>query len=120
MGTITKNHLSQSSNGGPIVISATSSPGTIIHTTSITASIIDEIWLYATNIDLVARNLTVEIGGTASSNRITLGVPAQTGLSIVLPGTIISGNGSTSSIIRAFSSSSNVVNVLGYINRIDQ
>jgi len=117
MGTITKNHLSQSSNGGPIAISATSSPGTIIHTTSITASIIDEIWLYAT---ISIRTLTIEVGGTASNNKITIGIPAQTGLSIILPGTIISGNGSTSSIIRAFSSSSNVVNVLGYINRIEQ
>jgi len=120
MGTITKNHLSQSSNGGPIAISATSSPGTIIHTTSITASIIDEIWLYATNNDISIRTLTIEVGGTASNNKITIGIPAQTGLSIILPGTIISGNGSTSSIIRAFSSSSNVVNVLGYINRIEQ
>mgnify|MGYP006888290384 CR=1 FL=1 len=117
MGTITKNHLSQSSNGGPIAISATSSPGTIIHTTSITASIIDEIWLYATNNDNVTRSLTVEIGGISS---MTLGISAKTGLSIILPGTIISGNGSTSSTVSAYSSNTNVVNVLGYINRIEQ
>ncbi len=117
MGTITKIHLSQSSNGGPIAISATSSPGDIIHLSGITSSTIDEIWLYATNNDNVTRSLTLEIGGISS---MTLGISAQTGLSIILPGTIISGDGSTSSVIRAYSSATSVINVLGYINRIEQ
>ena len=49
MGTISKEILSGSTNGKPIQVSATSSLGDTIHTTLASASVIDEIWLYAQN-----------------------------------------------------------------------
>jgi len=44
---ITKVVLSGSTDGKPIVITATESPGNLIHTASATE--IDEIWIYLSN-----------------------------------------------------------------------
>lgn len=118
MGAIQKLPLSGSSQGNPIQIVATASPGTTIHTTGSSSTIIDEVWLYAANIDTANRTLTVEYGATASSNIVEVVIPAKSGLSIVLPGSIITGNGSVGATISAFASTTNVINVLGYINRI--
>lgn len=119
MGTITKLHLSSSLHGEPIQISATGSPGNIIHTTTTSSNIIDEVWLYANNINVNDCNLNVHFAGTGSNNLITVGIPAQTGLFIIIPGNTISGKGSTPSYVRAYSSITGSINVSGYINRIE-
>jgi hypothetical protein len=119
MPTFTKVHLSGSAGGEPIKIVATSSTGTIVHTTNINSSVIDEIWLYATNTDTVLRALTIEYGGTTNpDNRIIIGIPAQSGLTICLAGLILSGTGVVGRSVTAFASSTNVINVMGYVNRI--
>jgi len=119
MGTISKVVLSGSLQGRPIQITATGSTGTTIHTTLSSSTIIDEVWLYATNGDTVQRTLTVEYGGTGSTSEVVVGIPSRSGLSIVLPGTILSGDGSSGSTITAYSSVANTINILGYVNRIN-
>lgn len=118
MAIFTKEFLSSSSNGAPIAVTASSSPGTIIHTTGTNQSIIDEVWIYANNISMAQTTLTLEYGGTASNNRLILPIPAQSGLTIVAPGLILRGTGSTFSTIRAYTNTVDTVNVVGYINRI--
>ena len=49
MATFSKQLLSGSTNGRPIAVSASATPGTIIHTSQSGTSGIDEVWLYATN-----------------------------------------------------------------------
>ena len=63
MATFSKLKLSGSTNGRGIAVTATATLGTTIHTAHATA--LDEIWLYAANIDSTARILTVEFGGVA-------------------------------------------------------
>jgi hypothetical protein len=118
MGTISKIVLSGSSQGKPIQVTATSSNGTTIHSTGTSSTTIDEVWLYATNNDTISANLTIEYGGIGTASEITLGVPSKSGLSIILAGSILTGTGTASTTIKAYASTTNVVNLLGYINRI--
>lgn len=118
MGTISKLKLSSSTVGAPIQVVATSTPGTTIHTTGTSATTIDEVWLYATNSDTVQVNLTIEYGGTGVANEIKVGIPASSGLSILLPGLVLSGDGSLASSIRAYASTTNKINIVGYVNRM--
>lgn len=118
MGSISKLKLSGSTVGNPIQVVATSTPGTTIHSTLTSATTIDEVWLYATNSDTVQVNLTIEYGGTGTANEIKLGIPAGSGLSIVLPGLVLSGDGTVASVIRAYASTTNKINIVGYVNRM--
>ena len=114
MATITKHILSGSTYGQPISVAATGTPGTTIHTTGTSATIIDEIWLYATNNNTSAINLTIEYG----SGDISLSIPSKSGLSIVLSGLVLTGSGSAGTAVKAFASSANQIEVSGYVNRI--
>lgn len=118
MGSIAKLPLSGSTQGTPIAVAATGTPGTTVHTTGTSATIVDEVWVYATNIDTVSRNLTIEYGGTGAAQRIEVAIPAKSGLSLVLTGLIITGTGSGTNTIAAFASATNVINLIGYVNRI--
>jgi hypothetical protein len=119
MGTISKEILSGSTNGKPLQITATGSTGTIIHTTLASSTILDEVWLYAVNTAATQTSLTIEYGGTGTSNEIQIGIPSKSGLSIVLAGTILKGDGAVGSVIRGYASVGSVINVVGYVNRIN-
>jgi len=120
MAKYSKVLLSGSTRGRPIKVSATSSGGAnTIHTTGISSSIIDEVWIYATNTSSTDVVLTVEFGGTTSpDDRIEITVPGDSGLLLVTPGLVLTGDGSSGSAIKAFAGTGNVINVVGYINRI--
>lgn len=118
MGTIAKLPLSGSSGGRPIQITATGSTGTTIHTTGTSSTAVDEVWLYATNVDITQRNLTIEYGATGSANEIWVGIPARSGISIVMPGTVLTGDGVNASTITAYASATASINIVGYVNRI--
>lgn len=118
MATFTKKILSGSTDGRPVLVAATSSPGTTIHTGSSTAATLHEVWLYASNPSGVQRTVTIQWGGTTSPNdHITFALPAQSGLVVVAPGLILKGN-ATPLVIRAFADSANQVNISGYVNEI--
>lgn len=118
MAEFSKRVLSGSTNGRAILVAGTASPGTTIHTGSTATGTIDEVWLYATNTDTTARKLTIEWGGTASpDDLIELTVPAESGLTLVVPGLPVEAAG-TALVVRAFAGSANVVTVHGYVNRI--
>lgn len=118
MTTYNKTILSGSTDGRAILVAATATPGTTIHTGSSTASTLDEIWIYATNTDTTDRKLTIEWGGTSSpGDLIEFTVPAENGLYLVVPGLTIKGN-ATPLVVRAFAATTNVITVSGYVNRI--
>jgi hypothetical protein len=118
MATFTKQVLSGSTDGKGIIVAATATAGTTIHTGSATATVIDEIWLYAVNTSASAVKLTIEYGGvTAPNDNIEFSVPPEAGLYLIVPALLIKGN-ATPLIVRAFAATANVVVVHGYINRI--
>jgi hypothetical protein len=118
MPTYTKKILSGSTDGRPVLVAATASAGTVIHTGSSISTTLEEVWLYASNSTGVQRTLTVQWGGTTSPNdSITLFLPAQSGLTLVAAGLIIKGN-ATPLVVRAFADSANQVSIVGYVNEI--
>lgn len=119
MASYTKVLLSGSTQGKAIKVAATTSTGTTIHATGTSASVIDEIWLYAYNSSGSTVSLTIQFGGTSTpDNDITVGIPSLSGLVLVLPGICLTGTGSAANTIYAYASSANVVTVTGYVNRI--
>lgn len=118
MSTFNKVLLSGSTGGRPIQVGATSGTGTTIHTTQVSSSTIDEVWLYATNVTGTSVDLTIDFGGTATGDKIITTLPAKQALYILAPGLVLTGDGSNGRVIRATASTTNVINVTGYINRI--
>jgi hypothetical protein len=119
MATFSKVKLSGSTNGRGIKVAATATAGTTIHATGTSSSILDEIWLYAYNSDSAAIVLTIEFGGvSAPDDNIKLSIPATSGLTLVVPGLILSGTGSAASTVAAFAATADKIVITGYVNRI--
>ena len=115
MVTATKRKLSGSIDGKPILIAATGTPGTEIHTavSGTTAGTYDEIWLWVHNTSASTVQLTIEFGGaTAPDQNIVMSVTARQGLYLAVPGLILQ-NAAT---VKAFAATANVITVIGFVN----
>ena len=118
MATFSKIVLSGSTDGRGVLLSGTTSGGAnTVHTASATATVFDEVWLYAQNTDTTPRKLTVEWGGTGAGDIFEITIPAESGLTLVSPGLVLKGN-ATPLVVKAFAATTNVVAVYGYCNRI--
>ena len=114
MATFTKAKLSGSTNGRGILVAATATLGTTIHTAHATA--LDEVWLYAVNTHTSAVVVTIEFGGVTSPADVikqSIAV-APSGLVLVCPGLLVTG----SVVITAFAGTTNVIEIFGYTHRI--
>lgn len=119
MATYSKVQLSGSTGGRLIKVAQTATAGTTIHATGTSSTIIDEVWLYAVNSDTTDRKLTIEWGGTSSpDDLIEQTITAESGLILILPGLLISGDGTSARTVRAFAASANVIMIGGYVNRL--
>ena len=119
MATYSKQYLSASTNGAPVKVVATASTGTTIHATGTSASVTDEIWLYAYNSASTSVVLTVQYGGTSSpDNDIKVSIPSQSGLTLVVPGLLLRNVGDFPGSIKAYAATANVITLSGYVNRI--
>jgi hypothetical protein len=119
MATFTKVKLSESTDGRPIKVAATSiGSGTTIHTGSSTATTYDEIWLYAMNSSSSNVKLTIGWGGTSDpDDLIELTILPEAGLVTVAPGLVLKGN-ATPLIVKAAAATANVVTLHGFVNQI--
>lgn len=117
MATIARQLLSGSTNGRPIKVAASATPGTTIHTALSGTSGFDEVYCWVTNTSSGAVTLTVEFGGTTNpDDRLTndYSIPANS-----LPIPIVTGqNLQNSLVVKMYASSANVLVVTGYVNRI--
>ncbi len=117
MATALKRKLSGSTDGKPIKVAATATPGTTIHAAvaGTTAGTFDEIWLWAYNGHTVAVVLTIEFGGVGVPDQnIILTLPAKSGLIPIAPGLILQN----SMAVGAFASVANVITLMGFVNAI--
>lgn len=112
MATYSKQLLSGSTSGKPILVAASATPGTLIHTAHATA--LDEVWLYCSNTSATAVKLTIEFGGVTNTENIEITVAGESGLTLIIPGLLLTG----SSVVRAFAGTGSVLAVYGYVNRI--
>ena len=105
-------------DGLGILVAATATAGTALHTASSTATTMDEVWLYAYNNHSASILLTIEFGGvTAPKDVIKQTLTAQNGLVLVVAGLLIQGN-ATAKIVRAFAATASQISIFGYVNRI--
>lgn len=117
MATALKRKLSGSTDGKAVLIAATSTPGTTIHTAvaGTTAGTFDEVWLWAFNSHTSTIVLTVEFGGaTAPDQNIVVTLAAKSGLIPIVPGLILQ-NGTT---VKAFADTTNKITISGFVNAI--
>lgn len=110
MATFTHHILSASTDGQPVAVAATATPGTTLHTAHATA--LDEITLVVSNIHTAAVELTLEVGGvtTADQQKFTLAAKESRELPRIRL--------TNSKVLKAFADSANKVNVTGRITRI--
>jgi hypothetical protein len=114
---INKAKLSGSTDGRAILVVATATPGTTVHTAVAGTGDdnFDEIWLWAMNTDTATRKLTVEFGGTTVPNDLVeLTLQPEAGYILVCPGLILQ-NGV---LVRAFAAAANLVTLTGFINKV--
>lgn len=115
MATFSKVLLSGSSNGKAILVAATATAGTTIHTATSGSTDLDEIWLYAVNSSASTVKLTLEWGeATAPNGNIELTINAEAGLALLTPGLLLQN----SLVVRAFAATANVITIHGFVNRI--
>lgn len=107
--------LSGSTNGRPIPIAATATPGTTLHVVG--ANGFEELFIWVSNVTAVAAALTLEFGGTGDpADHLVKGysIPANSGPMPIAVGQRLSG-GVT---VRAFSGTASALNATGYVNKV--
>lgn len=115
MATYSRAHLSGSTNGLPIPVAATATPGTLLHTA--VASGFDEVYLWVSNVTGSAATLTLEWGGVTDPGSLltkALSIAANSGPVPVAVGQVLSGG----LVVRAFSATGAALNITGFVNRI--
>jgi hypothetical protein len=117
MANYSKQLLSGSTNGEPIAVAATAiGSGTSLHVAVAGTSALDEVYLYVTNTDGAAHQLTLSWGVTSTgglvSNAVT--IPANSGPLPVVTGLLLQ-NGLA---ILAAADVANKLNITGFVNRI--
>lgn len=109
--------LSGSTNGRPIPIAATSTPGTTIHTAISGTTGFDEIYLWVTNTSGSAVALTVEFGGVTNPDDHLVDAYSIPANSLPIPialGQRLQGG----VLVKAFAGTTGVLVATGYYNRV--
>jgi len=119
MAAITKRVLSGSVDGLAIAVSSTSGGVITAHTGPSSSSIIDEVWLYATNELTTTISLVVEWGASSSLTAIYQDIVPREGPQLVAPGLVIQGN-ATPKVISVWGTVKDQLVIHGYVNRLDQ
>lgn len=114
MATFSKIPLSGSTNGKGILVAATATTGTTIHTAVSGTSSFDEVWLYAHNNSTSSVKLTIEYGSTAVQDNLEITIPGESGLVLVVPGLFLNN----ALVVTAFAGTTNVITIHGYVNRV--
>ena len=118
MATVSRITLSGSTDGRGVALAATSSPGTTIHTGPTVAADYHEVWIWASNTNATAETVVIEFGGTAPiGDHFEVVVPADDTI-LIVPGWTIKG-AANALIVKAFSTTTNKVNLVGHVNLID-
>ncbi len=115
MPQYSKEVFSESVSGRMIEVVLASTPGTTIHTTLTSATILDEVWLYAVNTENDSRELTIEWGNTSSpQSQMPVTLEARAGNVLIIPGMVLG----SAQILRGFADVASGINIGGWINRI--
>lgn len=115
-GTITPGFLSASTNGRQILVAATATAGTLLHTAVAGILNIDFITIEVVNTDTVMRTLTIEWGGvTDPDDLVVIDLEPNRGRQVVIDRCILN-NGLA---VRAFASAANVLTIYGEVRTVE-
>jgi len=107
--------LSGSTNGQPILITATATPGTTIHTAVTGTTQLDVPKLYVMNTHTAAVVVTVEFGNATTTTNTTVTIPADSGKFLIEEDGGLNGG----KVVRAFAATANVISCTGKVLRSD-
>lgn len=111
----TVGHLSGSTDGQPILIAATATAGTTVHTAVAAIDQIDMVHLYALNGHTASVEITIEWGTTTATKNLVVTIPADSGLTRITPeGGLPAQN---SNVVAVFAGTTNVVAIMGKVVR---
>lgn len=114
MADFTKTLLSGCSGGQMLTLTGTTwSNATLLHTAIAGTTGMDEIWLWAMNNSVTDATIIVAWGHQSHSSIIQT-ISGQSGLQIVAPGLLLNKGFS----VWAYGGTGNVIQVLGFVNRI--
>lgn len=119
MASFARLALSGSTNGKPIKIGATGSPGTLIHTAINKTTSFDEVYLWVVNNTNGAVTLTIEWGGVIDPDDLLCKdttITANSAPAVLIAGATLNAGLS----IRAYSDTANAINLVGHVNRINE
>lgn len=97
--------------GKPIVIAQTATAGDTIHAYS--AAGIDEITIYCNNLSVNDEDLTIELGDATVTHNIKQKIYANSG-----PQLVLAAHRFNSGTIKAFASTTNVLNIIAEVTNI--
>jgi len=109
--------LSGSTSGKPIKVTATATAGTTLHTAVAGTVSFDEIYLWVTNTDTAAVNLTIEWGGVSDPDQLVckaVPIPPNSGPIPIMTGQVLNSG----MVVGAFASAASKLLFTGYVNRI--
>jgi hypothetical protein len=108
------------SDGNPIQLDTST---TQVHDTGTSATIKDEVWLWATNVHTSDIEVEIAFGyltsaGFSDADKIIVTIPAKSGLTLLVAGLPVRGTGSALRRVTATAGTASKVNLVGYVNRI--
>jgi hypothetical protein len=113
-GDLSKQLLSASDRGRNVNIGRAASPGTLVHTAHPTSK--DEVWLWACNTTSTDREIHIEFGAEVDTDDVTVvTIPGRCGWVPVVYGFLVTN----SVTVRVWAEVADVINVNGFVNRID-
>jgi len=107
--------LSGSTDGKLIQVTATGTPGTVIHTAVTGTTQLDRIWLYAVNNHTAAVELEIEFGDATATTNIVVTIPADSGEFEILQGRALQN----AMVVKVFAAVATVIAIGGHIIRSD-
>lgn len=117
MATYSRLLLSGSTNGLPISVTATGTPGTTVHTAVSGTTGFDEVYVWAINVTASPATLTIEWGSTTDSGGLLVKgyeIGANSPPIPIASGQVLNN----AKVVGAFSGTSGAINLVGYVNRI--
>ena len=125
MATFSKEYLSTSALGEPTLLTSTTAGSpTPIHATGTSATVEDEVWLYCSNSHSADVELVLFFAytdgsvPTAPASTLYQTITTKAGMTLVIPGLVMTGNGSTATVVSGYDATGSVLNIWGYVNRI--
>jgi hypothetical protein len=119
MSPITREFLSESTDGSYINVVVSGTPGVLLHTATSTVGEKDEVWLWGTNNTGVTASLIIEWAGTDGNTDINqVGIPSAQGRQLLIAGETIAGGLNVRAFSTHPSASVSGVNIGGHVNRI--